>query len=298
MKPTVAVAVPAYNEEANIAHLIHDIVVQVADTFTLREIIIASDGSTDETVAKARSIGDPRVTVIDNSDNQGVAARTNQMFAHATSDILVLLNADTAIVDPRFIEKVIAPIAAGRADLTSAALHEVVPDTVIERVLHTSMKIKEQVFLHMNDGRNLYTCHGPVRAFSKRLYKNITITLGVGDDAFCYLYAVKNGYGYEYVPETGVVYKLPSTFGDHKSQSHRFFRSQELLAQEFGEDVVKREYRIPLPIALKYVLLYAMQKPFDVIAYAAVIAYLKVAPRHTESTQRWAASKSSKLIRI
>ena len=64
---SVAVVVPAYNEEALIASTVSTI-----PAFVDR-IIVVDDGSNDDTVEKARN-ADPRVDLIVHERNQGVGA--------------------------------------------------------------------------------------------------------------------------------------------------------------------------------------------------------------------------------
>ena len=69
-KLSVSVGIPALNEELNIKQLLTAILRQEEDSFVLREIIVVSDGSTDETVALAKSIKDKRIRVINAGNNQ------------------------------------------------------------------------------------------------------------------------------------------------------------------------------------------------------------------------------------
>ena len=48
-KLTVTIGIPAYNEEKNIGRLLKSLSNQKGDDFTLNEIVVLSDGSTDMT---------------------------------------------------------------------------------------------------------------------------------------------------------------------------------------------------------------------------------------------------------
>jgi glycosyltransferase involved in cell wall biosynthesis len=65
---TVAVVVPAYDEEALVATTI-----QGVPDFVDR-IFVVDDKSKDATVERARALPDPRVQVIEHERNQGVGA--------------------------------------------------------------------------------------------------------------------------------------------------------------------------------------------------------------------------------
>ena len=48
-KLTLSIFIPAYNEEANIEHLLRSILSQKQDNFKLSDINVVSDGSSDKT---------------------------------------------------------------------------------------------------------------------------------------------------------------------------------------------------------------------------------------------------------
>jgi len=115
----ITIGIPALNEEFNIGALLDSLLKQKQEGFCIKKIIISSDGSTDNTVSIVNSYKDRRVKVIDNKVRKGVAVRQNQLIDHANTDILVLLDADITVADPKFLKKLIAPIKAGKADLCS-----------------------------------------------------------------------------------------------------------------------------------------------------------------------------------
>ena len=79
-KLTVTVGIPAYNESANITHLLRALLEQKDNGFVLESIIVMSDGSTDDMVARAQSVNDPRITVVHEIERLGKPSRVNQIF--------------------------------------------------------------------------------------------------------------------------------------------------------------------------------------------------------------------------
>src|SRR5688572_1054276 len=109
-KLRVSVGIPAYNEEANIGHLINSLLNQKGDNFILEEIIVISDGSTDNTAHIARSFDDARVTVKTDDARKGTALRQNEIADHFKGDALILLHADVLPADEYFIKKMSEPL--------------------------------------------------------------------------------------------------------------------------------------------------------------------------------------------
>jgi cellulose synthase/poly-beta-1,6-N-acetylglucosamine synthase-like glycosyltransferase len=91
--PRVSVVVAAYNEAPSIRSRIHNILASEYPAERL-ELVIASDGSDDDTVVRARAVGSPRVRILD-LPRRGKAAALAEGARRATGDILVFSDANT-----------------------------------------------------------------------------------------------------------------------------------------------------------------------------------------------------------
>jgi glycosyltransferase involved in cell wall biosynthesis len=113
---TVAVVVPAYDEEALVGTTI-----RAVPEFVDR-IIVVDDASRDGTADAARAVGDPRVEVVGHEENSGVGAAIVTGYQRAIAD-----GADVACVmagdnqmDPGDLEKIALPVARGEVEYTKA----------------------------------------------------------------------------------------------------------------------------------------------------------------------------------
>lgn len=297
-KKTVTIGIPAYNEGNNIRYLIEDILSQISDQFQISKIIVSSDGSTDNTVSSIEALNLPIVTVFDNKDRQGQSARQNQIIKQCQSDILVLLNADILIKDKRFIEKLIAPIVSGDADLTSSSMLSVLPKTSFESIMNVAVKTKNMVYEGYNHGNNVYTCHGAARAFSKKLYSVFTFKNSIGEDAYSYFFAKTNGFKYAYAKDTCAYIRYADNLKDHTKQSLRFFDSIEKSKEEFGKHIVNKEYEIPYVYYFQPLIKSLVSNPFEIIAYIFIYIFLRVESLFKkENKNMWSVATSSKNVR-
>ncbi|WP_310570522.1 glycosyltransferase [Gemmatimonas sp.] len=109
-KPMVSVLVPAYNEGRVIARTVRSVLAQEYDAF---EVLVIDDGSSDDTAdVAAQCSDDPRLRVV-RQVNGGKAAALNNGIAHATGDIIVVIDADTLLV-PDAIRHLVHPLADSR----------------------------------------------------------------------------------------------------------------------------------------------------------------------------------------
>jgi glycosyltransferase involved in cell wall biosynthesis len=113
-KKTVAVVVPAYNEEKLIAKTI----MSIPDLVDI--IIVVNDASVDHTaeIVKELSGEDSRLRIMEHEINQGVGGAIATGYKKASdlnTDITVVMAGD-AQMDPRDLINIIDPIAEGKAD--------------------------------------------------------------------------------------------------------------------------------------------------------------------------------------
>ena len=113
---SIAVVVPAYNEEALIGDTLAGI-----PSFVDR-IIVVDDASKDATAEKARGYADPQIEVIVHEKNQGVGAAIVTGYKRALAegiDVTAVMAGDNQM-DPDELEKIAAPVLAGEVDYAKA----------------------------------------------------------------------------------------------------------------------------------------------------------------------------------
>lgn len=295
---TVTVGIPAFNEAGNIGYLLKAVAGQKETNFKVVKIMVASDGSTDDTNKIVAAFKDKRIALQANKVRRGKASMQNQIINTASSDILVLLDADIRITDKDFIDKLIQPIVLGQAELTSCPLIALPPSNYLERVLSYGGLFKDAIFEKYRDADNLYTCHGPARALGRKLYKSIQFKHSVSEDAYTYLFCTYWGMKYSYVKSTKIFFKLPSTYADHEKQNFRAFEMREQFEREFGKVFVVKQYHLPLWLKLQELMPNLVTRPIDLVAYVGLYFFLRIkALFKAETKSAWQMASSSKILK-
>ena len=99
--PQVSVCIPAYNNEAYILDTIKAVLSQ---TFTDFELVVIDDCSGDGTVAVVEAVTDPRVRLVMNEKNLGMAGNWNRCIEEARAPFVKVLCADD-ILYPTSLER-------------------------------------------------------------------------------------------------------------------------------------------------------------------------------------------------
>jgi dolichol-phosphate mannosyltransferase len=121
----IAVVIPAYNEEAHIDHVVHD----VKKVLRINRIYVVDDGSRDKTALLAAQAG---AVVIKQPRNMGVGAALRAGFKKAREDgfdVVVVMGGDDQD-DPRQIERLIDPIVKDGYDIVQGSRWVAGGDTV------------------------------------------------------------------------------------------------------------------------------------------------------------------------
>lgn len=109
---TVAVVIPAYNEEDSIAG-----VVATVPEF-VRHIIVVDDDSSDLTFGSLKATGDKRLRIVSHNRNSGVGAAIVTGYREALSlgaDAVAVMGGDGQM-DPRELRSLVEPVLEGEAD--------------------------------------------------------------------------------------------------------------------------------------------------------------------------------------
>jgi len=296
----VTVGIPAFNEQANIGFLLRALLSQKLVNLEVEKILVVSDGSTDETVDIVSKIKDNKINVFIGKVRLGKAKRENEIIARCNSEVLVILDADILIDDKSFIEKIVRPIIFGRADMTSSTIKPLKARNFFEQVLIVSTKLKDELFLTYKLGNNIYTCFGPARSFSKKLYKKLRFEQSNGEDMFSYLKCLELGFTFENVSDVVTHYRLPSNLSDHTKQSIRYHLSKKSMLKVFDKDLVKRELNIPPKVyfltflkSLKIIGRY----PIHTVIYIFILLFSKLRTVFSKEINKNWNVLSSKIVR-
>ena len=111
-RPCLSVVVPCYNEHRTILTLLK----HVADSPWVREIVVVDDGSTDDTRQILTDIDNPMIRVVLHERNQGKGAALRTGFQHATSEFMIVQDADLEY-DPNEFGDLLPPILDDKADV-------------------------------------------------------------------------------------------------------------------------------------------------------------------------------------
>jgi len=113
----IAAIIPAYNEAPRLARVL----AAVTAAPSVEEVIVVSDGSTDETCAVAAAW--PNVTLVPLPTNTGKSGALAAGVDCTGAEVLLFLDADLLGLTPQHVERLLQPVLSGAADMTVGRFH-------------------------------------------------------------------------------------------------------------------------------------------------------------------------------
>jgi glycosyltransferase involved in cell wall biosynthesis len=290
---TVSIGIPAYNEGQNIQQLLLSLVAQKETGIKLQEIIVVSDGSSDDTAQKVKAVKDKRITLIDDGQRLGKSARLNTLFKTFTGDVLILMDADVLVTDKNLLAKTVKKARLHKTGLAGINALPIAANTFFEHVIEAGVMVIKDTAKMWNNGNNYLSFKGCFMAldgtFARSLYMPATI---VNNDAYIYFSAVQAGFSPAYLKESKLYYRSPSTLSDHVKQSSRYQSSKGELHKHFTLDWEKL-YKIPRRVMVASVVKSMLLRPFWLLSYIAVFLYAKT-HKQTNIKSTWSIASSTK----
>ncbi len=291
---TVTVAIPAHEEQETIRDLLNQILRQETTGFSLREIIVLSDYSTDDTVAQAKQVADPRIKVIETPERMGQNRCQNTLFRMAEGDIVVFLEADMIPQSPHYLKELIDPILRGDVVSTYGATEPWLNTKGFGSLLYFIESAKVLAFRSHRRGKNIFTCHSG-KAVLKSRATNLNWPPDIAEDAYFYLFGRYTLRSVQYTPRAVLYYHVPTSLFDYFRESMRFVTSKRTLKMYFSPRTIRREYSLSGPIALDFIGMLS-RRPLVLVIYLIMVSIARFLSIFIAAhTPTWKTAHSTKM---
>jgi cellulose synthase/poly-beta-1,6-N-acetylglucosamine synthase-like glycosyltransferase len=220
--PTVSVVIAAHNEGAVISSKLENILALDYPRDRLA-VVVASDGSTDETAARVLAAGSDRVRLLD-LPRRGKGPTLNDAVAASSGEILVFTDADV-VTPPEAMRHLIAPFADPRVGAVAAEKRD--RDHGDTGTARASWRARRTVRRMLSRGGSVSGAQGHLYALRRELYR--PLPPDVVDDFAIPAQALLAGRRLVYAPGA-VVSPLPGAFATDAPRTVQFRRRVRLTA--------------------------------------------------------------------
>ncbi|MBP5656237.1 glycosyltransferase family 2 protein [Candidatus Saccharibacteria bacterium] len=246
--PLVSIIIPCYNSAKTLNSTLKTV---LAQSYTNLEIIVVSDGSTDETVKIAKSIKDPRIQVIEKK-NGGVSTARNAGLDVAKGQFVMFVDSDDRIAET-MVEKMLNRIVSHPKSLIVCGKQIGKRKISVHKDTTVTKKLPKHIVTSILKSGHLYSpCN---KIFNLQLIKDNNIRfvkkVEFGEDLIFNLEYLKYIDSITYLKECLYYYDMTEEGSSHRTKSDYKYRvlMLEQLRSYLGDEIKKPD------IAIKYNLI-------------------------------------------
>ena len=246
--PLVSIIVPCFNSAKTIKNTLKTI---LAQSYTNLEVIVVSDGSTDDTVKIAKSIKDPRIQIIE-KENGGVSTARNTGIDAAKGQFVLFVDSDDRISET-MVEKMLNRIISHPNSLIVCGKLIGKRKISVPKDKTVTKDLPRHVVSSILKSGHLYSpCN---KIFNLQLIKDNNIRfvkkVAFGEDLIFNLEYLKYVDSITYIKECLYYYDMTAEGSSHRTKSDYKYRALmlEQLRSYLGDEIKKPD------IAIKYNLI-------------------------------------------
>ncbi|MEN9389791.1 MAG: hypothetical protein RLY61_875 [Candidatus Parcubacteria bacterium] len=297
MKKTVTIGAAALNEEANIVQSVSALLKQTGSNFVLKEVIIASDGSTDKTVELLKAMNDERVKILDFKERKGQLKRMLDVINAFESDYFIFTDADIVFENTSVVEKLVTALEEQDVAMACGRAKPLEGQTFVERAVRNTHLAYEDWAKDFQEGNNVYNVHGCILAFNKAFIKSVAFPEEVTvADVYCYYTCKTRGLQFRFVPEAAVLIRVSNNIKDHLKQIKRYMSSGANVERYFDRKLIANELNVPKRLKYRSFIKTFVKSPISCMFIFVInkYAYIKVKRQKANVSSMWELATSTK----
>ncbi|MEM7203564.1 MAG: glycosyltransferase [Planctomycetota bacterium] len=189
------------------------------------QIIVASDGSTDDTESRVRQHRDARILLLSSPGHQGKAASLNRAVDRANGELLLFSDAD-ALLAPDALQRLVTRFAEPKIGGVCGQRRIGEPGTFAHGAQASYVNADSAIKLMESRSGSVTANDGKIYCIRRALYA--PIPEAVTDDLFTCLNVVAQGHRFVFEPEAVAYIRVPARSAGHELRRRRRIVSRSL----------------------------------------------------------------------
>lgn len=297
-KATITVGIPAYNEEQNIQNLLRSIVGQKETQFVIKEVIVVSDKSTDQTNELVKKIKDGRIKLIKNKKRLGQSYSQNLIFSKAITDVVVLFEADTCPADNHYLHYLLTPLFNDSSiGLVQGNFRSAKPRTFVGNILFTQGNIYRK-FSSIDKSVTEAVCSGGGgRAFARALYTKLVWPPAVPEDLYANMWCKQNGIKTFFEKNAICLYQTTQSYTDYVKKRQKIKSAYAVIKYHFPALLADTISPVKLSRRIKMLMYFIVKSPILFFCYCILQVRYTFESANDNFTDYWPIATSTKKLK-
>lgn len=294
-KITVTIGIPTYNEEATIAILLEKILDQTSEYAQIEKIHIVDDNSKDKTIEKIKEFTDKRIQYAIREKRSGQTSAQNLIFDEATTDVVLILEADTYPAEREYVDRMVQPLLKNpQLGFIQGNMVPLPSQTFVGHVLNkhfelfTEFVIKNKAFpVPIISGRG-------GRVFPKYVYTQLRWPASVPDDDYAAVWCLANNFSGAFSSEAHCYYKRPQTFDDYIKERQKIHNVEPAVKKHFSDEVIARYFQVPKKTRYLIMFNFMLRYPVEFFFHVGMSLTEKLHVKRDIYTDFWPKTKTTR----
>lgn len=246
-RKSITIGIYAHNCASDILYLLRSILKQKGANFSIDEILIISDKSTDSTVSKVSKYVEknPILKLLHFDVFKGKLIRLNQIFNMAKSDYIVIFDGDIILTKSNILEKMVNAFQNQNSDLVSVNMQPMALKGLKANIIRSWQELQYKTRKSIRNGNNIYNFHGSAFGISTIFAKRIIFpNVLKNDTSFLYLVSRIQKVNFTFIPDATALFHTPANFQEYLHRKTLINEERKSLLPIFGKEVQK-EFKVP-----------------------------------------------------
>ncbi|HSW87983.1 MAG TPA: glycosyltransferase [Candidatus Saccharimonadales bacterium] len=296
-KITVTVGIPTLNEAANIANLLNTLINQTSSLGIIEKIHIVDDNSTDQTLQEIQSITDKRIYVQVRKKRQGQNSAQNIIFENATTDTVLILEADTKPTKKTYIDNMVKPLIKNPSiGYIQGGMIPLPAKTFLGSVLNKHFAIFTKFIIENKTSPLPITSGRGGRLFTKAVYTKLRWPSEVPDDDYAALWCLSHNFLRSFSRNAHCYYQRPQSLDDYIKEKQKIHNAEPSIRKHFSNKVIGKHFQFPQSIRLAMMFCFLFYYPLEFCVYLGIVFIEKCIIKKGIYTDFWPQTKTTRKL--
>jgi len=293
---SITIGIPAYNEEKTIQKLLLNLLSQKEEGFYVKEIFVVIDGSSDQTKHNVMVLNNKKIKIVANKRRKGQVFAQNLITAKATSDFVVILEADTLPKDSFYLKNLIAPYKKSYTGVIQGMMSPRGGNNLIGKIVTEQFTSFYEVAFNDKE-LSQWVCSGRGgKIIPKSIYKHFIWEKDVPEDVYLLLWCKQNKIAYKVCKTAVVYYQCATTFDDVIKERQKVNSAELSLSKHFPKTLVDANKHLSTKNLIKVSMKFFMNSPHLFLSYLILKGVLAFTVTKKEFSDFWPTTYSTKKL--
>ena len=265
-KNSITIGIVAHNNAADIIYTLRSILKQRGSSFTIDEIVVISDGSSDKTTEKVAKYAEkyPIIKLFEGAKHRGKVVRLHQLFSLVKSKYIYIFDGNVILFKNNVLETMSRAFNTQNTALVSPNLEPMHVKGFKPNLIKSWNNLITKPKKYFNSGNTIFNFRGEAFAIKTSTAHNIVFPkIVISESPYLFFTVKAQNLNFKFVSLATILFRTPLTFKEYVEQKQMLISEKNNLISIFGKEVNK-EYHLPFTLRLRGLVFSTLKNPLNI----------------------------------